>query len=311
MTKTIAPAKTPGVAIARVLRSLGLKQGNDFRVRGEYKHGERVGTVAAVSGGAANQTVADNADRIEQLAAETGFQFHVSIYFTPSGTVWVWVANFGQRTRQTHFLSPSGRTENTAEAAPEPAEQPKPVIRATLGEPRPAFGQSEAAPEANPYAGYVTHAFDGRTWARTEEGNVWFHQRIVHGPCHTLRFYSGRVQPKGWYLSGPGIDGDGFTAGKLSEAVPRANFLLDQVAPLVTSMEQVIKDWPKGQRVQGPDNYGVTCMGTVNGVAWGAVTQMNHENYGRTWVDVDWDQYPHNQGTGRRSRPFTNSLIKH
>lgn len=291
MAKTLAPAKTPGVAVARVLRGLGLKQGRDFRVKGEYKSGERIGTNAVITGTAANQVVADNADAIEQQAAEAGFQFRVSIYFTPSGSVWVWVSNTGKRTRQTHFMSPIGRTENTATEAPQPA--PK-------------------AAEASPYAGYTTHTFEGRTWARTEGGDVWFHQSTEHGPRHTLRFYQGRVQVKGWYFSGPATGGrDIFMAAKITEAASRANGWLDDAAELVTTMEQVILDWPKGQRVQGVDNYGVTCMGTVNGVAWGAVTEQSHPNFGRTWVDVDWDEYPHNRGTGRRSRPFTSELIRH
>lgn len=250
MPKILAPAKTPGVAIARVLRGLGLKQGSDFRVKGEYKNGERTGTRVVVLGRSVNQTVADNANLIEQQAAEAGFPFNVSVYFTPSGIMWVHVANYGKRTRQTHFLSPVGRTENVDEAAqladsgdlpatgksadsasgPE-AEQPKPVIRATLGASRPAFGT-------------------------------------------------------------PTKDQDEFLAG------PRSG----KTASL---------DLPKGQRVQGVDSYGVTCMGTVNGVAWGAVTDPSHANYGRTWVDVEWDEMPHNRGTGRRSRPFTDELIKH
>ena len=239
MTKTLAPAKTPGVAIARVLRGLGLKQGSDFRVKGEYKGGERIGTRVAAFSRTATQTVADNADSIEQLAAEAGYHFNVSVYFTPSGTVWVHVANYGQRTRQTHFLSTSGRTTNTATEAPQPAEQPepKPVIRATLGAPRPAFGT----------------------------------------PARTLDEY-------------------------LSER--RSGKSLD-------TMNRTVAEWPEGQRVQGVDSYGVTCMGTVNGAGWGAVTVPSHENYGRTWVDVTWDEMPHNRGTGRRNRPFTSDLIKH
>jgi hypothetical protein len=105
MAKNQTPAKTPGVAIARVLRGLGLKQGLDFGVRGEWKNGERVGTRVAVFGRPANQLVADNANVIEQQTGDAGFPFNVSVYFTPSGNVWVHVGNYGEKTRQTHFLS--------------------------------------------------------------------------------------------------------------------------------------------------------------------------------------------------------------
>lgn len=217
MAKTPAPAKTPGVAVARVLRGLGLKQGLDFRIRAERKNGERIGTRVAVFGAEANQTVADNADKIEQQAGDAGFHFNVSVYFTPSCRVWVHVANYGERTRQTHFLS-------ATPAEPTETEAPKPAIRATLGAPRPAF---------------------------------------------------------------------------------------EQPASEATALNPQMQDFQKGQRVQGVDSYNVVCMGTVNGVAWGEVTNPDHVNCGRTWVDVTWDEMPHNQGTGRRSRPFTSNLIKH
>jgi len=452
MAKILAPAKTPGVAVARVLRGLGLKQGLDFGVRAERKNGERIGTRVAVFGQQANQTVADNADAIERATADAGFHFNVSVYFTPTGNVWVAVENFGQRTRQTHFLSATPAepvtTVDTAEDAEARKLRDRAVALAMPIEPG-SDAEKTAAPElrvsdglgirtrtaapkpteANPYEGYSTHVFEGRTWARTEEGNVWFHQLTEHGPRHVLRFhqnradakgwylsgpgingdtfmaaritvaahrangrlddvaeldgsteqavvddavkhgirtrtaapkprpafdqpfgpytgratqtfgnrtwgcgvtgqmwfhqrtehgprhvlrvYLGRARANGWYLSGPGINGDTFLAGTLTVAARRADVLLDDVAELTDAMEQVIVDWPKGQRVQGLDNYGVTCIGTVNGVAWGAVTDPGHDNYGRTWVDVDWDEYSHNRGTGRRSRPFTSDLIKH
>jgi len=322
MPKTLAPAKTPGVAIARVLRGLGLKQGLDFRVRGGYKNGERFGTIVSVMGSSANQTVADNADQIEQMAADAGFHFNVSIHFTPSGMVWVWVANHGQRTRETHFLSPSGRTENTATEAPQP--EPKPVIRATLGEPRSAFGtpasttdqhlserRSGKAAPFNPYTGFVTQGWGPRVWGRTEAGNHWFHQTSEHGARFNLRHRVDGPQGSGWYMAGPGIASSLFMAATLNEAVPAAGETLDGLQWLTLRMDSAPFYFPKGQRVQGVDSHGVTCMGTVNGVAWGAVTDPSHQNFGRTWVDVDWDEMPHNRGTGRRSRPFTSDLIKH
>lgn len=332
MTKTLAPAKTPGVAIARILRGLGLKQGTDFRVRAERKNGERIGTRVAVLGRPVNRTVADNADLIEQLAGDAGFHFNVSTHFTPSGIVWVDVANFGKRTRQTHFLSNSGRTENTA------TEAPKPVIRATLGAPRPAFEQPETlrhrpgvaalcpdcaeagasvcvempkAPAFDPYAGLAKRHMGSRVWGCGEAGQMWFFQKTEHGPRYTLRVYLGRAQANGWYLSGPGVGPEAFMATSLGNAAVAADAVIKGLQQLTDVMEQVVRDFPKGQRIQGVDNYGVTCMGTVNGVAWGAVSQQDHRNYGRTWVDVDWDEMPHNRGTGRRSRPFSSELIKH
>lgn len=322
MAKNLAPAKTPGVAIARVLRGLGLKQGLDFGVRAERKNGERIGTRVAVFGRTANQTVADNANEIEQQAGDAGFHFNVSVYFTPSGQVWVNVANFGTKTRQTHFLSATP-AEPTEAAEDQPlrdravaladesmAEAPKPVIRATLGAPRPAFEQPEAAP-FDPYAGRPVRLSAGKRWGCAEAGQRWYFQTTEHGPCFTLRVYLGRAQVNGWYLSGPGIGSDAYMAGDLTTSMVAAGRVIDSFAWLIHRMEDVAHYYPKGQRVQGVDNYGVTCMGTVNGVAWGAVTDPSHANYGRTWADVDWDEMPHNRGTGRRSRPFVSDLIKH
>ena len=71
-----ATAKTPTVAIARVLRDLGLKQGSDFRVRGQYTNGERVGTFVAALSAKADQVIADNADQIEyRVQQDGGFAF--------------------------------------------------------------------------------------------------------------------------------------------------------------------------------------------------------------------------------------------
>lgn len=290
MAKATTPAKTPTVAIARALRSVGLKQGDDFRVKGEYAAGMRVGTVAVIRSAKANQTVADNADLIEQRTADEGFHVNVSIHFSPGGSVWVWVSNIGERTRQTHFLSPIGRTTNTATEAPQPATK---------------------APAFDPYAGLVRRKMDGLVWGCAEAGQAWFYQTVEHGPRYVLRMYSGRAFANGWYLSGPGFVTDAFMAGSLSVAAARAAYAIKQLGSLVQTMNDVVAEFPLAMRVQGVDNYGVTLMGSVNGVAWGAVTDPSHENYGRTWVDVDWDEAPHNKGTGRRSRPFTDSLIKH
>ena len=94
-------------------------------------------------------------------------------------------------------------------------------------------------------------------------------------------------------------------------AAEAAEAVILELKWIADRMEEAARAWPKGTRVQGVDSYGVTCMGTVNGVSWGVVTVPGHENYGRTWVDVDWDEMPHNRGTGRRNRPFTDDLIHH
>lgn len=95
----------PSTTIARILRGLDLKQGVDFRVRGEYQTTdgilERVGTYVVVYNGEAEQTIADNADLIEERAAESGNSFRVSVYYTGAGRLWTWTANYGKRTRET------------------------------------------------------------------------------------------------------------------------------------------------------------------------------------------------------------------
>lgn len=94
----VTAAKTPGVAIARVLRNLGLKQGHDFSVRGHYVAGERRGTDVFLHGGHARQTVISFADEIEDLVSEAGFAFNVSIRNLRDGA-WPTLANYGDRIR--------------------------------------------------------------------------------------------------------------------------------------------------------------------------------------------------------------------
>mgnify|MGYP001584771015 FL=1 len=96
-------------------------------------------------------------------------------------------------------------------------------------------------------------------------------------------------------------------AGQVTDAVEEA---VKPEARLAGRIARAQHNYRKGQRVQGVDSYGVTRMGTVNGAGWGAVSNMNHPNYGRTWVDVDWDEAPGSMGTGR-SRLFTSDLIKY
>jgi hypothetical protein len=380
----------PSTAIARILRHLGLKQGSDFRVKGQYKgsgaNRERIGTYVAVLTKDADQVVADHADEIEQMAANAGHSFRVSIHFTAGGRMWTWVANYGQRTRDAAPVATADRDgavldNGSRKAAHEldrkivggPATLPG--YTAKLGAPRPAFplpdaetaaelAQGAAAishhvaasvladveldtdaadrqqavqdtpsgctqcgrneghkldcsqrhADAHPYDGLAQRWFGPLLWACQEAGQVWFFQNTRNSARYVLRVYNGRAQVNGWYLSGPGVGEPGsskFMGATLTIAATAAEEIISEHRFISAAMERTARQWPKGTRVQGVDGYGVTCMGTVNGAGWGVVTAPGHENYGRTWVDVDWDEMPHNRGTGRRNRPFTDDLIRH
>ncbi|ALO79353.1 hypothetical protein [Streptomyces phage phiSAJS1] len=321
-------AKTPTVAIARVLRNLGLKQGEDFRVKGEYRgrglDRERVGTYVVVYSRAGEQLVADNADRIEAATLEDGgYAFRVSIHRTPSGGFWTHIANFGQRVREGHVMDTDAdrkrmgiQVDAPADASGVPAADDQPrrvVVKATLGAPRPAFqGTTTTAPD--PYTGLAQKRFGFLYWACQEAGQSWFFQDGMegyHGPRYTLRVYKGRARMVGWYLSGPGMDQDRYMGPTITLAAEAAQDVIMEHKWITERMQAAVREWPKGTRVQGVDSYGVTCMGTVNGVSWGVVTLEGHANYGKTWVDVTWDEMPHNRGTGRRNRPLTDDLIRH
>lgn len=328
-------AKTPTVAIARVLRGLGLKQGKDFRVKGKYEgRGDnrfRVSTYVAVLSDDADRIIADNADRIEELVhATSGFTFYVSIYYTAGGRLWTWIENAGIRTRDAAPVATADKGQPALDTVSRRTSHQMghrivggaPVIKAKLGEARPAFHQphpiakAPAAPDldAHPYEGLAQKPFGSLTWACEEAGQVWFFQNTRNSPRYTLRAYRGRARMVGWYLSGPGIGqpgSDRYMGATVTIAATAAQDVILEHAWITGRMEEAATQWPKGTRVQGVDSYGVTCMGTVNGVSWGVVTNPDHKNYGRTWVDVTWDEYPHNRGTGRRNRPFTSDLIKH
>lgn len=97
-------ARTPSVAIARTLRELGLKQGEDFRIKGQYRgrgaERERVATYVAVLTPKAEQIISDHADHIERVTeTESGFVFLVSVHYTAGGRMWTWVSNSGPRVR--------------------------------------------------------------------------------------------------------------------------------------------------------------------------------------------------------------------
>jgi hypothetical protein len=89
MTRQLAPAKTANVAIARVLRSLGLKQGQDFRVNGKAARGTYV-TLISYEG---HQAAADNARAIVNDVADAGFPFDVDVHIFPTGTVRAYIRN--------------------------------------------------------------------------------------------------------------------------------------------------------------------------------------------------------------------------
>lgn len=117
-------AKSPSTAIARVLKELGLKQGKDFRVRGQYEKGERVGTHVIFYTRFAERVAVDNADRIEtKVQQDGGFVFHVSIHYFSTGRSWAWVANYGPRTRETAPVAAEDTAALDAAADATPTDQ--------------------------------------------------------------------------------------------------------------------------------------------------------------------------------------------
>ncbi|WP_434593331.1 hypothetical protein [Streptomyces sp. A5-4] len=141
--KKLPPPKTPTVAIARVLRGLGLTQGRgcDFRVEGECRNGERIGTYVLTLSRNADETIAAHADEIERLVQEAGFTFRVSVRY-PSGTrPMTRVANYGSPVRETPPVPEPPAT------APEPQEPPA------------AEPEHEPAPAELPPAGSVASKF--------------------------------------------------------------------------------------------------------------------------------------------------------
>ncbi|MFF4292130.1 hypothetical protein ACFY0N_00570 [Streptomyces vinaceus] len=141
MSATTPAPKTPAVAIARALRGLGLTQGRgcDFRVTGDYRNGERVGTYVLVLTRHASEVIAEHADEIEAQTS-TGFPFRVSVrYFGTSRPV-ASVANYGDRIRETPATPEPATTPKPEEAAPTPAPTETDV--------EPAQAETEPTPEA-------------------------------------------------------------------------------------------------------------------------------------------------------------------
>ncbi|QBZ73560.1 hypothetical protein SEA_MISCHIEF19_75 [Streptomyces phage Mischief19] len=342
MATTTTPAKTPTVAIARVLRGLGLVQGADFKVTGEYRgrglDRERVGTYVLVLTRDAEQTIADNADAIEAAAlAQGGFAFRVSIYRTPSGGFWTRVANYGPRTREGHVLDTDADRERMgltapeategdkqcscdctwecdrpadepctcpctcgAQTAPEAAEQP-----ATVPTAAPVSTEAQIAAQ-DPYAGLAVKRYGALYWACQEAGQVWFFQDGYHAARYTLRVYNGRAMLRGWYLTGPGLPAEGRHMGKrLSVAAEESESVIMAFKVISDTMERTAREWPTGTLVSNGHR-----TGRVNGAGWGVVTLEGHENYGRAWVDVDWDAVEGDMGSNRRGRPFADTLLR-
>ena len=197
------------------------------------------------------------------------------------------------------YLKPGTKARsNAADAMP----------KLKLGAARPAFEQPQT--DAHPYDGLAQRRVGALYWACEEAGQVWFFQDHRQGPRYTLRWYCGRAAATGWRLTGPGLSEGRWLGRTFTTAATAAEDIVLRFKWISDRMDECARQWPKGTRVQGVDSYGVTCMGTVNGVGWGVITADGHENYGKTWVDVTWDEMPHNVATGRRNRPLTDSLIR-
>ncbi|MER6559750.1 hypothetical protein ABT300_18850 [Streptomyces sp. NPDC001027] len=115
-------------SIARILRGLGLTQGKgcDFRVTGDYRNGERIGTFVLVLTRHANEVIAEHADEIERLSDEAGWVFRVSVRYHDRKRPTVSVANYGSRVREEPPASADAleAAEPAEEAAPVAAEEP-------------------------------------------------------------------------------------------------------------------------------------------------------------------------------------------
>lgn len=143
---TVVPQpRTPTVAVARELRRLGLEQGRgkDFRVEGEYRNGERYGTLVLTLNRHADETIAANADLIEERLNLGPFAFHVSVYYNGTSRPMTVVSNTGSRVRETPPATADDGQEDALEPAAQPAapaEEPTaPAAPATLEPPAPAL----------------------------------------------------------------------------------------------------------------------------------------------------------------------------
>ncbi|WP_371799029.1 hypothetical protein OG963_14430 [Streptomyces sp. NBC_01707] len=114
------------MTIARILRGLGLAQGDDFRVTGDYRNGERIGTFVLPLTRHADETIAANADEIERLADEGPYAFRVSVRYPSGDRPMTGVANYGSRVREDP-PTPEPVEPPAAEPQPEPAPELPPA----------------------------------------------------------------------------------------------------------------------------------------------------------------------------------------
>mgnify|MGYP001579129312 CR=1 FL=1 len=317
MAKNQAPAKTPTVAIARVLRELGFKQGTDFRIKGEYRNGYRVGTYVNLYGADVRESVSRFANTIENRVAESGFTFSVSVrYF--DGTPWPTVANYGDRVRDeapavtepaalvvdhtTDTVSVMDGVDAVAMAvAPQPTVQRS--GRMVVRDPEPMLSMSgqraEAkrrglVPDADPYDGLSQKRIGSLTWACVAAGLEWFFQNTPEERRYTLRYYRGRADVEGWYLS-DNAGGFSFAGRSLTAAalVVEDIYLNDRKAaqqdPHGVAIAAVAAAWPAGTKASGRDSYGGLHFGTVREASVGAVVKHRHPNYGRVYVVLELD----------------------
>jgi hypothetical protein len=136
-----AQAQTPAVAIARILRGIGLKQGKgkDFRVTGNYrtvrvggrKETERTGTSVLLLTRDADETVAKHADLIEDaVRKDGGWNFRVSVRYFGSDRPVCSVSNEGPRVRQTPPSPAADQQETPAAGEPQDVPVDEPVYGA-------------------------------------------------------------------------------------------------------------------------------------------------------------------------------------
>ncbi|MEV5007309.1 hypothetical protein [Streptomyces sp. NPDC055692] len=154
--KNLPAPSSPTVAIARVLRGLGLTQGRgcDFRVTGDYRNGERIGTYVLSLTRHTDEVIAEHADEIERLTAETGWTFRVSVRYPSGARPMVIVANYGSRVRET---PPASAATEEPEAAPAVTEEAAP-------EPQPEAAPAPELPPADTAAAHFLEAARERAW---------------------------------------------------------------------------------------------------------------------------------------------------
>jgi hypothetical protein len=154
MTREIEYPKTPTVAVQRVLKTLGLVQGRDFRVTGHYVNGERRYTFAYTLTEKAARVVADNADMIEEMTALARCPFRVSVrYHGTDDRPTVDVRNAGHSVRE---------TPPAPAVVEEPAADGRTMVADEIGRNR--FEIYTGTPSDDTYVGHVFENLPG-VWA--------------------------------------------------------------------------------------------------------------------------------------------------